>query len=242
MRDGSPCGPLRYARGLCPLCAPPLRPRGAFAELVAPAPPDAGAPHEHGFAMLGAPGDFLVRRKSPKTHQEPPGLEFGELLTSGEGGVAPFDPPALCPSGIGRENLNPQASSEASLPRHGLTAEGVTPGRAWGEIKTDLPTQLKVANRSGFVAESSPGASGSAAPMRADVLHWQGPGAQPRHAFGSFRRETKGTPGVGRVGPHMGVVGAFGPHLGSAEGRSPSQDKEATRGRRGRAIPQRGAF
>ena len=237
MRDGSPCGPRYARRAGALLCAPPLRPRGAFAELVAPAPPDAGAPHEHGFAMLGAPGDFLVRRKSPKTHQEPPGS-----WTSGEGGLAPFDPPASCPSGIGCGNLNRQASSEASLPRHGLTAEGVTPGRAWGEIKTDLPTQLKVANRSGFVAESSPGASGSAAPMRADVLHWQGPGAQPRHAFGSFRRETKGTPGVGRVGPPMGVVGAFGPHLGSAEGRSPSQDKEATRGRRGRAIPQRGVF
>ena len=31
-----------------------------------------------------------------------------------------------------------------------------------------------------------------------------GPGAAPRHAFGSFRRETKGTPGVGRVGPPIG--------------------------------------
>ena len=54
-----------------------------------------------------------------------------------------MDSPALCPSGIGRGNLNPQASWEASLPRHGLTAEGVTPGRAWGEIKTDLPIGLK---------------------------------------------------------------------------------------------------
>ena len=93
---------------------------------------DAGAPPR-------APGDFLTKRKSPKIRQEPPGS-----WTSGEGGVAPFDPPALCPSGIGRGNLNPQASSGAShLPRHGLTAEGVTPGRAWGEIKTDLPTSLK---------------------------------------------------------------------------------------------------
>ena len=29
-------------------------------------------------------------------------------------------------------------------------------------------------------------------------------GQRPWHAFGSFRRETKGTPGVGRVGPLMG--------------------------------------
>ena len=55
-----------------------------------------------------------------------------------------MDSPAFCPSGIGRGNLNPQASSGPShLPRHGLTAEGVTPGVAWGEKKTDLPTISK---------------------------------------------------------------------------------------------------
>ena len=74
-------------------------PGGVFCGTAVPAPndargspsalPRAGAPHEHGFAMLGAPGDFLMRRKSPKTHQEPPGS-----WTSGEGGLAPFDPPA----------------------------------------------------------------------------------------------------------------------------------------------------
>ena len=53
------------------------------------------------------PGDFLVRRKSPKTHQEPPGS-----WTSGEGGLAPFDPPALCPSGIGGGGTGSAASSE----------------------------------------------------------------------------------------------------------------------------------
>ena len=58
--------------------------------------PLAGAPHEHGFAMLGTPGDFLAKRKSPKIRQGPPGP-----WTPGEGGLAPFDPPALCPSGIG---------------------------------------------------------------------------------------------------------------------------------------------
>ena len=50
----------------------------------------AGSPSSH---LLGAPphtpGDFLMRRKSPKTHQEPPGP-----WTPGEGGLAPFDPPA----------------------------------------------------------------------------------------------------------------------------------------------------
>ena len=55
-----------------------------------------------------APGDFLMRRKSPKTHQEPPGS-----WTSGEGGLAPFDPPALCPSGIGGGGTGSAASSGA---------------------------------------------------------------------------------------------------------------------------------
>ena len=65
-----------------------------------------------------------------------------------------------------------------------------------------------------------------------------GPGAQPRHAFGSFRRETKGTPGVGRVGPPMGRSeepslttcswrGAAPPRIG---GRRGSQPRTTSRG------------
>ena len=55
-----------------------------------------------------------------------------------------MDSPAFCPSGIGCGGLNLQASSGASHPpSHGLTAEGVTPGVAWGEKKTDLPTNSK---------------------------------------------------------------------------------------------------
>ena len=97
------------------------------------------------------PGDFLMRRKSPKTHQEPPGS-----WTSGEGGLAPFDPLASCPSGIVCDNLNPQTSSEAILPRHGLTTESVATVKHREKNKTDLPTQLKVANRSTFLVEGSP--------------------------------------------------------------------------------------
>ena len=83
------------------------KPRGDFAGLVVPAPPDAGAPHEHGFAMLGAPGDFLMRRKSPKTHQEPPGS-----WTSGTRGRTPLDSPGFCPSGIGGVSTGSAASSQ----------------------------------------------------------------------------------------------------------------------------------
>ena len=81
-------------------------------------------------------------------------MEFEELLTSGTRGRTPLDSPAPYPSGIGCGGLNLQASSGAPLPRHELTTEGVTPGVAWGEKKTDLPTQLKVANRSRFVVET----------------------------------------------------------------------------------------
>ena len=88
--------------------------------------------------MLGTPGDFLMRRKSPKTHQGPPGP-----WTPGEGGVAPFDPPALCPSGIGCDSLNPQVSSRAPLPRHGLKTESVPLMKPKEKNKTDLPISSK---------------------------------------------------------------------------------------------------
>ena len=52
-------------------------------------------------------------------------------------------------------------------------------------------------------------------------------------------------PGRGAERPHEGGAQRRAPALlalGSAEGRSPSQDKEVTRGRRGGAIPQKGVF
>ena len=133
-----------------------------------------------------------------KIRQEPPGLEFGELLTSGTRGRTPLDSPAPCPSGIVRDSLNPQASSGAPLPRHGLTAGGVTPGVAWGEKKTDLPTQLKVANRSGFVAEGSPARDGAQRSERekgGDHAPGDSKGRSPWRAFGDFPRDGKVTRG-----------------------------------------------
>ena len=95
------------------------------------------------------PGDFLVRRKSPKTHQEPPGS-----WTSGEGGLAPFDPPALYPSGIVRNNLNPQASSMAPTPPcHGLKVESV-PLMKPKKKQDRFAHKPKVANRSFVVSET----------------------------------------------------------------------------------------
>ena len=91
-----------------------------------------------------APGDFLAKRKSPKIRQEPPGLEFGELLTSGTRGRTPLDSPALCPSGIVRGNLNHQASSGGTppaMPR--IDSRECFPDGAEGKNKTDLLTNSK---------------------------------------------------------------------------------------------------
>ena len=49
--------------------ASPLRPRGDFAKLLAPATHYAGAPREHGKAMLGTRVTFPSRGKSPKARQ-----------------------------------------------------------------------------------------------------------------------------------------------------------------------------
>ena len=59
-------------RGRRPLATPICEGAGAPSALPnvgaqLPQPPRAGAPHEHGFAMLGAPGDFM-RDGSPSTH------------------------------------------------------------------------------------------------------------------------------------------------------------------------------
>ena len=134
---------------------------------AAPSPPCMGAPPH-------APGDFLAKRKSPKIRQGPPGP-----WTSGTRGRTPLDSPAPCPSGIGCGGLNLQASSGAShLPRHGLKAESVPSMKPEEKNKTDLPTQLKVANQSRLVAEGSP-ARCAASAKRAVTLHRGFQRAQP---------------------------------------------------------------
>ena len=127
-----------------------------------PQPPRAGAPHEHGFAMLGAPGDFLVRRKSPKTHQEPPGS-----WTSGTRGRTPLDSPVDSPRGFeGELVVRVPTAPEGSAPIGGglrLAAGGTTcppqgvQGRPPGESLVTFFSQRK-----------SPGVEGrSALPMGA---------------------------------------------------------------------------
>ena len=49
-----------------------------------------------------------------------------------------MDSPALYPSGIGCGQLNPQASSVAALPRHGLKVESVSSMEPKKKQKADL--------------------------------------------------------------------------------------------------------
>ncbi len=107
-----------------------------------------------------------------------------------------------------------------------------------GEKKTDSPTNLKW--QIGLGQWHKPFLGGAAHRVAGGMIMPPsgGPGAQPRHAFGSFRRETKGTPGVGRVGPPMGRSeepslttcswrGAAPPRIG---GRRGSQPRTTSRG------------
>ena len=80
-----------------------------------------------------------------------------------------------------------------------LKPEGVTLCQPWEH--RDSLAKLKVANRSGLRDKPF----GERRAPLGMIMPQGGPGAQPRHAFGSFRRETKGTPGVGRVGPLVGA-------------------------------------
>ena len=150
-----------------------------------------------------APGDFLMRRKSPKTHQEPPGS-----WTSGEGGLAPFDPPALCPSGIGCGSIEPAASSGASLPSHGLKIEGVTPVELEEKNKTDLPTNSKW--QIGLLLCLNP-YRGGAACRRGSTQR----GTPSGRFFGDFLIGEKVTRGGGAERPLSGGRGGCAPTMGS---------------------------
>ena len=78
-----------------------------------------------------------------KIRQGPPGLEFGELLTSGEGGVAPFDPPpsALAVLVEGKKAHGILGGKEPAAPR--IDSRKCDLYKAWGEIKSDFPTCSK---------------------------------------------------------------------------------------------------
>ena len=155
-----------------------------------------------------------------------------------------MDSPALCPSGIGRGNLNPQASSGASHPpSHGLKAESVPSMKPEEKTRPICPLSLKWQIGLGLwqkVARRETERSAASA-KRAAATHRGIPkGAALGAPLVTFPATGK-SPGVGGAErPPLGAVGAPAPTSGSAEGRSPSQNREVTRGRRGGAPSPRG--
>ena len=90
------------------------------------------------------------------------------------------------------------------LPCHGLKAGGVTSASLREKISPIPP--LSQSGKSVWDSGTNPfWGERRARRWGDDNAPQRGPGAQPRHAFGSFRRETKGTPGVGRAGPLVGA-------------------------------------
>ena len=100
--------------------------------------------------------------------------------------------PPIAPKVVSKRATNP-------LPSHGLTAEYFS----WSKPK-ETTRPIRPPSQSGksvfFCGRNQPGASRSAAQRarKGRGLRTRGPGAQPRHAFGDFRRETKVTRGLGR--------------------------------------------
>ena len=113
----------------------------------------AGAPREHGLAMLGAPGG-LCWTGSPSTHQwaypahTRGSFRFTTKGTKGVPGALPLDPvggllsspqrrQAPLPPERGASSGGTQATNR--LPRHGLTAESVPPVQLGEKIRPICP-------------------------------------------------------------------------------------------------------
>ena len=126
------------------------------------------------------------------------------------------------------------------LPSHGLTAEY----SSWSKPK-ETTRPIRPPSQSGksvfFCGRNQPGASRSAAQRarKGRGLRTRGPGAQPRHAFGDFRRETKVTRGLGRSAQIRGRRG-YQPRTNS-RGLGRSAQIRRRRGYQPRTNSPRGA-
>ena len=108
------------------------------------------------------------------------------------------------------------------------------------EKQTDLPTHLKVANRSELEAEGSPARAGAERSEREKGGNYAlgiPKGAALGAPLVTFSATGK-SPGVeGRSALPMGVVGAFGPHLGGAQRRALALLASGFAGANGRPLP-----
>ena len=198
--------------------APPLHP-GGFCGTAVPAPTMR--------ALRPAPRPTFSRRESRQRYAR-------NLLVPGppaKGALPPFDPPAPCPSGIGCDNLNPQTSSGAILPRHGLKVESVPSKEPKEKIKTDLPTRSKW--QIGLCLWYKPYRGGAACRRGSEASpSGDSKGHSPWRAFGDFPRDGKVTRVQGGA-PALGVWGPLAPTSGSAEGQRPSHRQAESRGEKG---------
>ena len=119
---------------------------------------------------------------------------------------------------------------------HGLTVEGVTPGRVWGEKKTDLPTDLKW-QIGLFVAESSPVQASAQRHQKVFCTGDSKGAARHRSAPVTFPATGK-SPGCGAERPHWWTLGlpagatsrGYQPRKAQVEGRSALPIKEGCGG------------
>ena len=164
-------------------------------------------------------------RKSPKNLPEgvtPSGYSPWGALSS------PSSAARCSPPERGATPGSTQATKQ--LPRHGLTAESVTPGVAWGEKKTDLPTNLKwqiglflwLKPYRGGCGAAAGGTGAKSVSLFARSPLGDSKGRSPWRAFGDFPRDGKVTRGGGAERPpHGGCGGRRPPQRGAQRGSAP---------------------
>ena len=162
LRARSPC---LFARGRCPLCTPFVG-----AQLPKQVARLGFYPQSGVRSAPPTPGDFLpdekVTKESPRGGHPLWVLPLGGIIippAARRCAALPLPPRKECHSGqyaIHKLPAAPRIDSRECDSRYSL-----------GKNKDRFAHQPKVANRSIFVAESSPGASVSAAPMRAEIPH-----------------------------------------------------------------------
>ena len=133
------------------------------------------------------------------------------------------------------QKLHPNVQLNAPVPR--INSRIFFLVKAKGNNKDRFAHHLKVANRSIFVAQTSPARCVSEREKGGDFAPAGSKGRSPWHAFGDFRRETKvtrvqgGAPALEEQGlpslqnppgwrggaPPHGGVGASSPHFGEQE-------------------------
>ena len=109
------------------------------------------------------------------------------------------------------QKLHPNVQLNAPAPR--INSRIFLFVKAQGDGASNSPHHLKVANPSTSVPHTLSGGNGACA-VGGMIMPPNGvQGQRPWHAFGSFRRETKGTQGAGRSARSRGVQRGSAPRI-----------------------------